>query len=188
MTTIDIRSKKTRQQIIEAFITLLHQKSLEKIKIADITNQAQINRVTFYNYFTDKYHLLDMITKETLLAQIQEQILPDEPFSLELLKKIFLILADFHTDMASICKKNYVEALSFYTSPVLREDLQLILQRAVPKPLRTPESEILTTSTSWLLIGMAYEWKKSQKIPAALYFDSFKHQFEQYVLQIQMSA
>ncbi|OUZ18743.1 TetR/AcrR family transcriptional regulator [Enterococcus cecorum] len=70
MTTIDIRSKKTRQQIIEAFITLLHQKSLEKIKIADITNQAQINRVTFYNYFTDKYHLLDMITKETLLAQI----------------------------------------------------------------------------------------------------------------------
>ena len=101
MTTIDIRSKKTRQQIIEAFITLLHQKSLEKIKIADITNQAQINRATFYNYFTDKYHLLDMITKETLLAQIQEQILPDEPFSLELLKKIFLILADFHTDMAS---------------------------------------------------------------------------------------
>ncbi|MCJ0592340.1 TetR/AcrR family transcriptional regulator [Enterococcus cecorum] len=188
MTTIDIRSKKTRQQIIEAFITLLHQKSLEKIKIADITNQAQINRVTFYNYFTDKYHLLDMITKETLLAQIQEQILPDEPFSLELLKKIFLILADFHTDMASICKKNYVEALSFYTSPVLRKDLQLILQRAIPKPLRTPESEILTTSTSWLLIGMAYEWKKSQKIPAALYFDSFKHQFEQYVLQTQMSA
>lgn len=53
MTTIDIRSKKTRQQIIEAFITLLHQKSLEKIKIADITNQAQINRATFYNYFTD---------------------------------------------------------------------------------------------------------------------------------------
>ena len=49
MTTIDIRSKKTRQQIIEAFITLLHQKSLEKIKIADITNQAQINRATFYN-------------------------------------------------------------------------------------------------------------------------------------------
>ncbi len=188
MTTIDIRSKKTRQQIIEAFITLLHQKSLEKIKIADITNQAQINRVTFYNYFTDKYHLLDMITKETLLAQIQEQILPDELFSLELLKKIFLILADFHTDMASICKKNYVEALSFYTRPVLRKDLQLILQRAIPKPLRTPESEILTTSTSWLLIGMAYEWKKSQKVPAALYFDSFKHQFEQYVLQIQMSA
>ena len=73
MTTIDIRSKKTRQQIIEAFITLLHQKSLEKIKIADITNQAQINRVTFYNYFTDKYHLLDMITKETLLAQFKNK-------------------------------------------------------------------------------------------------------------------
>ena len=53
----DIRTIRTQKLIMDSFKELLNHKSFEAIRVSDISNAAEINRATFYNYYTDKYYL-----------------------------------------------------------------------------------------------------------------------------------
>lgn len=57
-------SRYTRSAIIESFMELLQKKSLDKIKVKDVIESAQINRNTFYYHFEDIYALLDAVFRE----------------------------------------------------------------------------------------------------------------------------
>ena len=107
----DIRTIRTQKLIMDSFKELLNHKSFEAIRVSDISNAAEINRATFYNYYTDKYQLLDTMVEETLLVQIRENSIDQEEFSPEFIKKIYLILTGFHTNLATICQKSYSEKL-----------------------------------------------------------------------------
>ncbi|MBP2660795.1 MAG: hypothetical protein H6Q69_3827 [Firmicutes bacterium] len=61
----DLRVTKTRKLIRDSFITLISEKSFESITINDISQEAQINRSTFYLHYTDKYELLEKTVDET---------------------------------------------------------------------------------------------------------------------------
>lgn len=60
----DRRIKRTKSAIKRAFIKLLQQKDLDKITVSDITNEADINRGTFYLHYEDKYILLEDMENE----------------------------------------------------------------------------------------------------------------------------
>lgn len=66
-TSPDRRIHRTRQTIIEAFLTLIMEKDFSSIIIKDITEAANINRSTFYSHYRDKYDLLEIITDENSL-------------------------------------------------------------------------------------------------------------------------
>lgn len=51
-------SKFTKQRIMDAFLCLLNQKSLDKLTVKDVIERAEVNRNTFYYYFEDIYDLL----------------------------------------------------------------------------------------------------------------------------------
>jgi probable dihydroxyacetone kinase regulator len=51
----------TKKAIAMGFKELMHQKSFDKITIADIAGACGLNRQTFYYHFRDKYDLLDWI-------------------------------------------------------------------------------------------------------------------------------
>jgi len=55
---LDPRVRRTRQSIVQAFMKLINQKGFQAISVQDITEQAGINRATFYAHFPDKYALL----------------------------------------------------------------------------------------------------------------------------------
>ena len=57
----------TKQKIIDTFCELYIDKPIEKISIKEITNKANCNRSTFYQYFSDIYELLTSIEDELLL-------------------------------------------------------------------------------------------------------------------------
>ncbi|ANZ65714.1 TetR/AcrR family transcriptional regulator [Secundilactobacillus paracollinoides] len=59
---MDIRTKKTRVLIANTFLTLLKEKPIDHISVAELTTQAHINRSTFYRHYTDIYNLRDTIT------------------------------------------------------------------------------------------------------------------------------
>ncbi|GAA3714510.1 TetR/AcrR family transcriptional regulator [Salinicoccus jeotgali] len=55
----DLRVQKTLQSIDDAIIKLLKEKSFENITIKDISDEAMINRGTFYSHYSDKYELIE---------------------------------------------------------------------------------------------------------------------------------
>ena len=50
--------KRAKDYIIEALLLLMKKKRYTDIKIADITNKAGVNRVTFYRNFSSKEEVI----------------------------------------------------------------------------------------------------------------------------------
>ena len=51
----------TQQAIMDSFVDLLGERSMDKITVIDITKRCGVNRNTFYYHFHDIYELLDQI-------------------------------------------------------------------------------------------------------------------------------
>ena len=62
----DRRVVKTKRAIHKAFASLLSEKEINDITVRDIADLADINRKTFYNYYTGVYAVLDEIENEVI--------------------------------------------------------------------------------------------------------------------------
>ena len=72
---MDLRIKRTRKFIREAFFNLLLEKGFPTITVGDITERAMVNRSTFYRHYADKYDLAEKcldVPFTQLLGQIQD--------------------------------------------------------------------------------------------------------------------
>ncbi len=67
----DLRIRKTRKLIRDAFIKLLDVKGFNGITINNIAGTAMINRSTFYLHYTDKFDLMKKTTKEAIQNILQ---------------------------------------------------------------------------------------------------------------------
>lgn len=61
---MDRRQRKTRQRIFQAFISLLSEKSYEKITVGQVIQRADVGRATFYAHFETKEFLLKALCRE----------------------------------------------------------------------------------------------------------------------------
>ena len=59
----DLRVKKTKKALSEAFVALLSEKHFEDITINELCEKAEIRRATFYKHYTDKFHFLACFTR-----------------------------------------------------------------------------------------------------------------------------
>ena len=60
----DIRVRRTRKLLQQAFIELTVEKGFAALTVRDITERAMVNRSTFYRYYLDKYDLLEQYLNE----------------------------------------------------------------------------------------------------------------------------
>jgi AcrR family transcriptional regulator len=60
----DMRTRRTKKALKKALTELMIIDSIEKISVTDICAKAEINRVTFYTHYTDKYELLNELLSD----------------------------------------------------------------------------------------------------------------------------
>lgn len=60
----DLRVRKTRKAIDEAFMELLQKKPLDKITVRELCEKAMISKGTFYKHYKDVYDLYDRKVEE----------------------------------------------------------------------------------------------------------------------------
>lgn len=65
--------ERTDRDITNALLKVMESKSLEKISVQDILDEAMINRSTFYQHFTDKYAILERL-QEKYVSGMTERI------------------------------------------------------------------------------------------------------------------
>lgn len=69
---MDLREKKTKRSITNAFLTLRASKPLERITIRELAEQAEISKATFYLHYHDIYALADELERQTIQAVMGE--------------------------------------------------------------------------------------------------------------------
>jgi len=62
----DRRSLKTQRLLKEALAELLTEKELRKITVQEVSDKADVHRVTFYKHYYDIYDLYEHLEKEVL--------------------------------------------------------------------------------------------------------------------------
>lgn len=68
MNNNDRRVKRTKKALHEALLTLLNDKSINEITVTELTTLADVNRATFYFYYTDLIDMLQQIQNEAYEA------------------------------------------------------------------------------------------------------------------------
>lgn len=68
----DKRILKTKKNLKDTFIDMLSSKSFEQITIKELCNVSRTSRITFYTHYSDKYDLMDDISKD-MIKEAQEE-------------------------------------------------------------------------------------------------------------------
>lgn len=87
----DLRIIRTKKLLRDSLINLLQKKSIEKINVVEICDNAMIHRATFYKHFEDKYHLL-----ACTLEDIKEEVLIEsaEKVEFDSLEEMYLYIVN----------------------------------------------------------------------------------------------
>ncbi|WP_152657687.1 TetR/AcrR family transcriptional regulator [Oceanobacillus sp. CFH 90083] len=160
----DLRILRTRRLIMDAFISLSEKKEFSDIRITDITEEAMINRATFYYHYEDKYDLLEKVLSEVLLFNLDKKALNQMTWGNQAVIQLFTAVADFQNTLSSRCHQGYEETIA----RIIREHLSVIIYPLLQKDTPAKEEDILRKMAailSWTIYGASVEWKKSTLSP-----------------------
>lgn len=166
----DIRYLRTEKLIFDALISLLSEKSYEKISVQDITDRAMINRATFYAHYADKDQLQAGIQKQ-LMDQLSDMIDAAQVTSGDTVKvkKAEKLLADFYHGIEKDPAVAKIVSLSI-SQELVKEKFSQLLQEKYAHLLAklnvlesgqpVPTDFIVAYLTS-IFTGTLYWWLKS---------------------------
>jgi AcrR family transcriptional regulator len=158
--TSDRRVKRTKKLLRDSLFSLLQTKSINEITITELTEVADINRATFYFYYTDIFDMLDQIQNEAyemfeiVLQGTEEHINSPEAF------------AKYIENILLFCKENpsiarFVITREYNNNKVLKK-IKRLLAKNVPVAKETyaqddPRRFILNFALN-SLTGTVVDW------------------------------
>ncbi|MFS0655285.1 TetR/AcrR family transcriptional regulator [Bacillus sp. 179-C3.3 HS] len=163
----DPRILRTRQLIVDAFISLASEKDFNYITVRDIAEKATINRATFYAHFEDKFELLHSTITNTFLDKLKKRINHHDGFNEEVIANIFLAMCDHHKELSDLCHKGY-HSLGTIIESKIKEELQKLIADLVLKGTKNTnfigDKQVVTTLStvlSWSIYGVTYTWNNN---------------------------
>lgn len=155
---LDPRFTRTRQLITKSFIKLSNKKDFTSITVKDITEEAHINRATFYNHFLDKYDLLEKVVTEKLRLDLGCDQAKDLLSLDQLIRKLFLALTRFDRNINSYCSsQEEIETIDTIVHVHLNEifsDKLMKIRPDMDSKTKTKLSGLLTHS----IIGVSRDY------------------------------
>ncbi|MGF0034126.1 TetR family transcriptional regulator [Bariatricus sp. SGI.154] len=172
------RSEMTKALLGEKFKELVVEKSFDKLTIKMITDAAGVIRPTFYNYFQDKYEVMEWLLNEDIFKSVTELI--DMEMDVEAMKMLF---RKFELDKAYYAKVFEVEGQNSFEEMLFDRVYKLVEKIIKKHPLKVEDkSEIISEEiflkfqTITLVNGIKY-WitydKKQISADEALKFYEF---------------
>lgn len=152
-----IMAKFTRQAIMYSLLKLLQEKSIDKITVKDICELCEINRNTFYYYYSDIYQVLEELLKiETEKSLKEDQ--KYESFYEDFLKKYHLILEYKKAAYNLYNSKNRDLILKYFQD--ITEDFveKYVLREVKGKKLLPEDIKFIIDFYSSSMIGNTLRW------------------------------
>ena len=155
----DRRVKRTKRALRDALLSLLEKKPINEISVTELTNLADVNRATFYFYYTDLLDMLQQIQNEAY-RDFQE-VIGESPASITTIEgftayaeTLFNYCKDHESLVKFIIKND--------TNNQLYKKIQLLLLNNIPNtkdtfdinnPARYSTNFVLTA-----MVGIMIDW------------------------------
>lgn len=175
----DLRVKRTKKMIVEAFICLIRQKSLDKISIQEIAEHAMINRATFYAHYADKQDLYDSLIDDFLIrfSQIldEKKIIDGTNVYVSEIEALLARFYDFARENPEVAQmimdksleKTFVER--FFTILSARYD-ELFQNLEIQEHGMEVPIDFVATYIASMLVGTLTWWVQSDTSISSRYF------------------
>ncbi|HNP84989.1 MAG TPA: TetR/AcrR family transcriptional regulator [Kouleothrix sp.] len=160
---LDPRVKRTRNLILTSFQSLLTEKGFESVSVQDVTNKAEINRVTFYAHFSDKYELLDYTVQKAFMSEVEKRNLNMCSYSPDNLRNLILIVCEFLVTLHSGCAQPHEQFESLVEGTFKKHLFELLSRWLKESKLPT---ELPATVATWAIYGLATHYSHLKKRPA----------------------
>jgi len=162
---LDPRVKRTRGLILGAFESLIAEKGFESISVQDVTNQAQVNRATFYAHFADKYALLDYSISQKFMQEIEKRTLNACHYTNDNLRNMIFAVCEFLSQLHTDCGQPHEQFESLVEGTIKKQIFDLLSHWLKQTKTKIP-TEIPATVATWAIYGLASLYSHSKKRPA----------------------
>lgn len=148
---------KTKHEIYRAFVELLAEMPFDKITIRDIVERGNVNRNTFYYYYSDIYELLEEVFKAQYIGLVSSHSKNYRWFI-----GIENLLNSAYNNpkiVRNICSSKSYDYLESYMFKSCREILtEVIKEQAEGKTIPEDRMQFITTFYEYAIIGIVSEW------------------------------
>ena len=160
----DPRVLRSRQMLMEALLRLLIRKEFDDISIQEITDEATLNRATFYLHYADKNALLQAMTAARFRDLIARRGLSFSDCD-GALRAIALGVCDYLAATAGCPSQLAKMPLEGSIIPVVEGMFQEGAAHHAVVPGTDPN--LLATTAAWAIFGAARRWYQTpDRIPA----------------------
>lgn len=166
----DPRIRRTRQLLQDALRKLLLKKDFDKILVQDITDEATVNRATFYDHYTDKFALYDAMIGGRFHQLLLDRNIQFEENCPEAFQKIIRSVCDYYVEVNTEQTDSTCHRATgpFMESAITSAVRYVLLDGFVQQKLQVePSPEIVASSLSWAICGAVKEWYSLPDRPSA---------------------
>lgn len=176
----DIRVKRTYNQLIEALIRLLAQKSFDDLTVLEICTEAHVHRATFYKHFVDKHDFLNCCFKMKLSELDFDK--PNKDFSIQavndncmkMVSKVMTFIEDNKDFVSSVSSEYYsssfTNALSDAIAAFIIEQVETKVGLSEKLGYNLP---LMANYYSGAVVGLARWWSTSEDVCSKKVFLEF---------------
>ena len=152
-------AKFTRQAIMYSLLKLLQEKSIDKITVKDICELCEINRNTFYYYYSDIYQVLE----ELLKFETEESLKEDqkyESFYEDFLKRYHLII-EYKKAVYNLYNSKNRDLILKYFQDITEDFVEKYVYKEVKGKKLLPEDiKFIIDFYSSSMIGNIFRWMR----------------------------
>jgi AcrR family transcriptional regulator len=170
---VDLRIRRTKKMLQDAFMALMAEKSFQDITVQHITERAMVNRGTFYDHFNDKYALAEYSLRELFRQTLHSKLPAEFDFTPENLGLLILTTCEFLSELFSHClpsqRAQFPANLQMQITALVQEILTDWFRAAHPAN-RHDAADLAAAVTSWAIYGAALHWSQSDRSEPATAF------------------
>lgn len=149
-------AKFTKQAIMKCLMDMLKTQSVEKITVKDICENCEINRNTFYYYFSDIYDVLDSVFAEETKTLLE---LEDNLTFYETYKKAAAIIIEYRKVVIHIYNSKNKQIVVRYLEKVSNILVRHFVENSV-RDCNVTDGDIryITSFYSYAIVGVTSKW------------------------------
>jgi AcrR family transcriptional regulator len=162
----DPRIRRTRQLLHQALEKLLQEKDFDKISVQDIADAATVNRVTFYDHYTDKFALLECVVANRFNELLAKRNVKFDGTCSSAARGIVLAVCDYLAGTPGMECDRRRQMEPHLESAVIAVLRRMVLEGLKQHPSHWPlPPEMIATTWSWAIYGAAQEWVRTPNRP-----------------------